>query len=233
MFLNKKVWIVGGTHGIGKALDAELTRLGAKVISSGRSAAKYQLDVNNVAQIKEAQQQIIKDFGEIDILVYASGVYKPMSCVDFKLEEAIEISRTNFEGALNVLSIMTPYFVKKESGHIAIISSIAGYFGLPNSIAYSASKAALISVCETLKIELRHHHIKVQMINPGFVKTRLTDKNDFPMPFIIESREAAQIIARGLDSNKFEIHFPKRLTYIFKFLYLLPRRIRIFLLSLI
>lgn len=231
MFENKKIWIIGGTSGIGEALVKELESAGAKVIVSGRTSQNYSLDVNNLAEIKNAKEKILNDFGEIDMMIFASGVYTPMTSDNIKIEEALKIIRTNFEGAVNVLSEIIPYFIEKKSGHIAIVSSIAGYFGLPNAFGYSASKAALTNLCESLKIELTKHNIKVQLISPGFVKTRLTAGNKFPMPFIIDADKAANIIKKGLNSNKFEIHFPKIFTSWFKLLQILPKKLRIFLLS--
>lgn len=231
MFKDKIIWIIGGTSGIGEALASQLNEAGAKVIASGRTSKNYNFDVNDLAKIKIVKSQILTDFGKIDIMIYASGAYSPMSSSEIKIEEARNIIRTNFEGAVNVLSEIIPYFLEKKSGHIAIISSLAGYFGLPNAFGYSSSKAALTNLTESLRIELKRTNIKVQLISPGFVKTRLTDKNNFKMPFIITADKAAEIIINGLTSNKFEIHFPKIFSYWFKFLEILPRRIRIFLLS--
>ena len=135
----------------------------------------------------------------------------------------------NLNGFLNLLNVITPQMVKQKSGQIAVIASVAGYCGLPKSFAYGASKAALINLCEGIYPELQKHGIAISVINPGFVKTRLTDKNSFKMPFIISVKSAAEEIVKGLQKRQFEIHFPKKFTFFLKVLRLLPYRVFFFI----
>jgi len=131
-------------------------------------------------------------------------------------------------GALNCLDVVIKKMLVQKSGHIALVASVAGYIGLPKSMSYGASKAALINLAETLYAELSHFNINVSVINPGFVKTRLTDLNNFKMPAIIEAEEAAQIIIKDLEAKKFEIHFPKKFTIWLKILRILPYSLMLF-----
>jgi short-subunit dehydrogenase len=152
-----------------------------------------------------------------------------MSSYEIDLAEAKKINDVNFVGALNCLDVVIKKMVEKKSGHIALVASVAGYVGLPKSLAYGASKAALINLAETLYAELSHFNIDVSVINPGFVKTRLTDLNKFKMPAMIGTEEAAQIIVRELKAKKFEIHFPKKFTIWLKILKILPYSLIFFL----
>ena len=128
----------------------------------------------------------------------------------------------NLHGVLRVLSYVLPAFVARDAGTIVLTGSVAGYRGLPGALGYGLSKAALIHLAENLQIDLARTNVKIRLINPGFVKTQLTDKNDFAMPFIITPHAAAKAIMRGLRGNRFEIHFPKRFSYLLKLLRLLP-----------
>jgi len=128
----------------------------------------------------------------------------------------------NYMGVVNCLQAAVPAYIERRGGHIAVVSSVAGYQGLPNASAYGASKAALINMCEALQPELAACNVKLQLINPGFVRTPLTDLNEFPMPFLMEVEDAAACIIRGLNRNSFEISFPKRFTWLLKFMQILP-----------
>jgi short-subunit dehydrogenase len=146
----------------------------------------------------------------------------------FDLSEAKKINEVNFVGALNCLDVVIKKMLAQKSGHIALVASVSGYIGLPKSLVYGASKAALINLAETLYAELSHFNINVSVINPGFVKTRLTELNKFTMPAIIGADEAAQIIIKDLEAKKFEIHFPKRFTFWLKILKVLPYKLMFF-----
>jgi short-subunit dehydrogenase len=186
------------------------------------------LDVCDVNSIKKSFAELLEKFQKIDLVIFCSGLYEPMSVTDFNLDSAKKIIDVNLIGFLNLLHVITPQMLKQKSGHIATISSVAGYLGLPQSLAYGASKAALINLCEGIYPELQRHKIDLSVINPGFVKTRLTDQNTFQMPFLISSTEAANIIFHGLEKKSFEIHFPKKFTFILKFLRILPYQIFFF-----
>lgn len=241
--MKKTCWIIGASEGIGESLVRKFHKEGYNLAISARNLEKLQeiknslddeilvekLDVVNVSEIANAQQKILEKFEKIDLVIFCSALYKPMPAFDFDLKLAQQITEVNFSGFVNFLSVILPQMKKQQSGHIATIASVAGYIGLPNSFTYGASKAAIINLCEGIYGELKRENINLSVINPGFVKTRLTDKNDFKMPFLISSDEAANEIFQGIIQKKFEIHFPKKFTIILKILRLLPYKILLFL----
>ncbi len=170
-------------------------------------------------------------WGLPDIVIYNAGTYEPMGAKAFNIHQAEIMVDVNFRGSLRILSYILPAFFARGSGHIVLVGSVAGYSGLPNAIGYGASKAALIHLAENLHADLQQTTIKVQLVNPGFVKTRLTEKNTFAMPFIITPETAAQRIVLGMSSTRFEIAFPMRFVWILKFLRLLPYSIYFWLLK--
>ncbi len=242
----KNCWIIGASSGIGMELVKKFYENDYNVIISARSLPDLQnlkteievdnknsnkeifianFDVANLDNFSEALKNILQKFVKIDLVIFASAIYERMEAENFDLALAKKIMEVNFNGFLNLLHLILPHFLQQKSGHIACIASVAGYSGLPQSFAYGASKSALINLCEGIYPELKHKNIDLSIINPGFVKTRLTDKNDFEMPFIITPKQASQYIYDGIIANKFEIHFPKKFTYILKFLRILPYRI--------
>ena len=250
--MKKNCWIVGASYGIGEALARKFYDSGYDVILSARSLEKLDqlkqnllndfdsknnrneiltsvLDVSDLSSIQKSFAELLEKFEKIDLVIFCSGLYKPMSVSDFDLDFAKKIVDVNFIGFLNLLHVVKAQMYKQKSGHIAAISSVAGYCGLPQSFAYGASKAGLINLCEGIYPELQRAGIDLSVINPGFVKTRLTDQNSFKMPFLISSKEAAEIIFYGLEKKYFEIHFPKKFTFILKFLRILPYQIFFFL----
>lgn len=233
----KKIWLVGASEGIGESLAGALALRGAQVCVSARSKDKIEalvaalpgsghmalsLDVTDGDSVRRAWQELCARWGTADTMVYNAGTYDPMSVKDFDLAKTERMLDVNFHGALRVLDCIIPPMVSRKSGHIVLVASIAAYSGLPKALGYGASKAALLHLAENAHIDLADSHIKVQVVSPGFVKTRLTDKNEFPMPFIITPEIAAERIAAGMESNCFDIHFPKRFTLILKTLRLLP-----------
>ena len=240
----KKIWITGASSGIGKALAEKFALEGWKVAVSARRETilnemskdknifSYPLDVTNQGQVSEIFKKIINDFGKLDLCVFSSGTYDP------KLEQEINITQnkfvmeTNFFGVLHCIKSVEKYFKDKRDGHISIVSSIAAYRGLPNSSGYGPSKAALTNLTESLYFDFKKYNVRISLISPGFIKTPLTDKNDFPMPFIKSPNFAANKMFKGLTkSNAFEIHFPKELTLFLKFLRILPYTIYLFLIN--
>jgi len=235
----KKIWLVGASEGIGAALASQLAAKGATLLLSARSKDKIEalaatlpggnhaalaLDVTALATIQEAWGHI-SNMGGIDIVIYNAGAYDPMSAREFNLEKTEGMLDVNFRGALRVLDCALPAFITRQSGHVVLVASVAAYSGLPNAIGYGASKAALLHLGENLRLDLDKSNIKVQVVSPGFVKTRLTEKNTFSMPFMVSPELAAERIVRGMATRDFEIHFPKRFTYILKFLRILPYRL--------
>jgi NADP-dependent 3-hydroxy acid dehydrogenase YdfG len=236
-FHGKKVWLVGASEGIGEELAKQLAASGALVCVSARNAQKLQslvaslpgaanialpLDVTQGEAVRKAWEQLSAGWGAPDLVVYNAGSYDPLSVRDFDLEKTERMFDVNFNGALRVLACVIPPMVARKSGHIALVASVAAYSGLPRALGYGASKAALLHLAENARIDLADSGINVQVVSPGFVKTRLTDKNEFKMPFLITADVAAREIMRGLAGNAFDIHFPKRFTCILKCLRLLP-----------
>lgn len=234
----KHVWLVGASAGIGAALARELARRGAKLALSSRSADKLQMlgiadalllpcDASNVASLSSARGQVIAAWGRIDLVLYLAGDYEPMGADDFNLAAAEHLVDVNFLGAMRLASV-----VLKDLGPgsgIAFVASVAGYRGLPKSIAYGPGKAALIHFAECLYLDLSPRNIGVWVINPGFVSTRLTAKNDFDMPALLTVEQAALALVKGLGQGRFEIDFPKRFTRTMKLLAHLPYRAYFFL----
>lgn len=219
------VWLVGASTGIGRATAELLHRRGAKVVVSARNAALLDsfekahagslgitLDVTDRAALAGATQQIVDKFGRLDMAVYCAGYHQPMRATDFKLDVALQHDRINYVGALHLLDVVLPVLLKQGFGHLSLISSVAGYRGLPTSLAYGPTKAALINLAQTLYLDLHPLGIGASLINPGFVETPLTAKNEFTMPALITPDEAAREIVKGWEAGRFEIHFPKRFT---------------------
>ena len=230
----KTVWLVGASSGIGRATAHALHAQGAKVFVSARNqqaldmfaaehpgAVALVLDAGDAASIKAAAQ-VVLSAGPLDLVLYCAGYYKEMRATEFDLQTMLEHQRINYIGALYVLDAVLPYFVKRQAGHISLVSSVAGYRGLPKSLAYGPTKAALINLAETLYVDLQDSHVGVSLVCPGFVETPLTAQNQFTMPGLITPEQAAREILRGWASGQFEIHFPKRFTFFMKALALLP-----------
>ena len=230
----KTVWLVGASTGIGRATAHKLHTLGAKVIVSARSqqaldafaaehpgATVLAMDAADVVSV-EAAAQIVLSTGPLDLVLYCAGYYKEMRATEFDLEQMLRHNQVNYVGALYVLSAVLPYFLARKAGHISLVSSVAGYRGLPQGLAYGPTKAALINLAETLHVDLKDSQIGVSLISPGFVETSLTAQNKFSMPGLIKPEKAAEEILRGWARGEFEIHFPKRFTFFMKALALLP-----------
>ena len=230
----KTVWLVGASSGIGRATAHALHAQGAKVFVSARNqqaldmfaaehpgAVALVLDAGDAASVKAAAQ-VVLSAGPLDLVLYCAGYYKEMRATEFDLQIMLEHQRINYIGALYVLDAVLPYFVKRQAGHISLVSSVAGYRGLPKSLAYGPTKAALINLAETLYVDLQDSHVGVSLVCPGFVETPLTAQNQFTMPGLITPEQAAREILRGWASGQFEIHFPKRFTFFMKALALLP-----------
>jgi short-subunit dehydrogenase len=242
-YKNKNILIVGGSYGIGEALCTQLAEAGATLAIVARSEEKIntlcdQLPGNHLAircdLAKKSEIDILADKIEAEwkqthLIIFCAGTYQPMSIENFNLGEAKKIALLNFNSLLDFIDSFLPLIKQKRMSQLAIISSVAGYFGMPNSLAYGASKAAVSNLTESLHYELKKYHTKVQLINPGFVKTRLTDKNTFSMPAIISADKAAQIIIQKLPKKHFEITFPFAFAITMKMLSLLPYKIRFWL----
>ena len=234
--MSKKVWIAGASSGIGRALAIKFANEGWQVAASARrenllqnlnnnnsNIHSFPLDIKDETNTKKVFQDIIEKFQTIDICVFCAGIHDPDAEKKLSTEKIREIMETNFFGTLNCIMAVNSYFRERKSGHIAIVSSVAGYRGLPAASGYCASKAALTSLAESLYFDFKRKNIKVSLISPGFIKTPLTDKNKFPMPMIKSPEYAAEKIFIGLiRKNSFEIHFPKSFTIFVKLLKIMP-----------
>ncbi|MET0334149.1 MAG: SDR family NAD(P)-dependent oxidoreductase [Rhizobacter sp.] len=223
------VWLVGASTGIGRATASALHARGAKVIVSARNAAALgafeiahpgsvglALDATDRAAMNDAAQRLVRDHGRIDLALYCAGYYKAMRATEFSLDEALRHQEVNYVGALHLLDAVLPVLRRQQGGHLSLVSSVAGYRGLPNSLAYGPTKAALINLAETLYMDLQPLGIGTSVINPGFVETPLTAQNEFSMPALLTPEQAAQEILKGWGQGRFEIHFPKRFTLCLK-----------------
>lgn len=229
-FSQKRVWIIGASSGIGKAVAIALANQGAELILSARSEQSllelnqmlgglHQVEVLDVTDSKDVCFTA-KSLEQIDSVLFFAASYQPASLADMNIEHAKQTVNINLNGALNVIAAVLPLMREQGFGQIALCASVAGYVGLPNGQPYSATKAAIINLAESLRVEQPDLDIKV--INPGFVSTPMTAKNRFKMPMIISPEQAAEAIVKGLQTKRFEIHFPKRFTYFLKLLKSLP-----------
>jgi len=233
-------WITGAGKGIGRALAKRLSEEGWTVAASARTeqdlsslAAEcppgrvhaFPLDVTDQELTEAAVNDIETRLGEIDLAVLNAGTHIPVTVDDFSAEPFRRLVETNLMGTVNCLAQLIPRFVARGCGNIAVVASVAGYRGLPTSAAYGATKAALINMCEALKPDLDRRGVRLTIINPGFVETPLTDRNDFPMPFLIPVEEAVDHIMRGLKGSAFETAFPWRFALLMKLLRILPDRL--------
>lgn len=236
--VDKRIWIIGASHGIGERLSCHLASEGATVIASGRDKSALKqlcaglpgdddhlclpMDVQDERQVRDTLRTILNHYGVLDIVIYMAGVYSPSNAWNFSLPDARETININLSGIYTVLHSVIPEFIRQRHGHIMLTGSIVGYRGFPGTLAYGPSKAAVHHLAETLKLELSHRNIRVQIANPGFVQTRMTQEHEDILPSLITADEAAQAICKGLKSRRFEIHFPKRLTYLLKLVRVLP-----------
>ena len=238
----KKIWITGASSGIGKAVAKKFASEGWKVAVSARrkelldelakdqNITSFPLDVTNRTQISDVFKRILSEFGNLDLCLFSSGTYEPKDEQNIDSDKIKNVMNVNFLGVIDCVKAVEDFFKKKKSGHISIVSSIAGYRGLPNSSGYGPSKAALTNFSESIYFDFKKFGVRVSIVSPGFIKTPLTDKNEFPMPFLKTPEYAAEKIFKGLiKSSSFEIHFPKGLTLTLKFLRILPYKLYLFL----
>ena len=237
----RRAWVLGASSGIGRATASALHARGAQVVVSARGDAALQtfvdqhpgsvalaLDTADREKVQAAAASLLAA-GPLDMVFYCAGYYREMRATDFDLDEMLRHQQVNYVGALHVLSGVLPAMLEAaqggQAGHLSLISSVAGFRGLPKSLAYGPTKAALINLAETLYLDLHDLGIGVSVINPGFVATPLTAGNDFTMPALISPEVAAEAILQGWERGEFDIHFPKRFTRVMKLLRLLPYRL--------
>lgn len=235
----KKVWLVGASSGIGAALAANLKNRGCILAVSARrqppldkiidgaapGSMALPMDVTDAQAVQQASDTLLEKWGQVDLVVWLAGTYQPMQVSDFDLKRAVTTVNANVIGPLNGLAALLPPMLGGRCAGLALVSSVAGYRGLPRSMVYGPTKAAVTNLAESLYLDLHPKGVGIWVINPGFVETPLTDKNDFKMPALMSPEEAAEAIVEGFARGQFEIHFPKRFTRGLKLLKRLPYRL--------
>ncbi len=235
----RRVWVVGASSGIGAALATELLQLGARVAVSARRADRLQalaqdhasaivapFDIVDIDAWGAQYRAICDQAGGVDLIVFCAADYQPERSWEVTAAGAAHTLAVNLGSVYTGLATVLPDMLARGSGGVAIVASVAGYLGLPNASVYGPGKAALINLAELLYLDLHPRGLDVYLVNPGFVQTSLTAKNDFPMPALQTPQAAAQAIRRGLARGAFEIHFPKRFTWAIKLVRMLPYRLR-------
>jgi len=235
-----RVWIVGASTGIGAETAKLMLARGARVALSARSAEKLSsvagdaltdgraivepLDFTDPAAVEAAWERIVAAWDGVDLVLVVAGTHEEMRAWELTGPKARALLETNLHAVIGTVAAVVPTLLEQERGAIGIVASVAGYGGLPKALVYGASKAALINFTETLYLDLHARGLGVYLINPGFVRTPLTARNDFPMPHLIDADRAAREIVAGLERGEFEIHFPKAFSRKLKLLRLLPYR---------
>ena len=228
----KRYWLVGASEGLGAALAHQLACAGVEVIISARSQDKLNalvselpgnvssqvVDVSDRASVEVAAQAV----GDVDGVVFLAGVYWPMTSQNWDASRAEAMADINFTGAIRVMGSVMPMMQDRGSGHLVITGSLSGFRGLPGAIGYAASKAGTMALAESMYADLRGGGIDVQLANPGFIKTRLTEKNNFNMPFIMEPVEAAHEMFELMNSDRFKKSFPRAFSWVFRLSQFMP-----------
>lgn len=231
-FKGKRYWIVGASEGLGRAVAEQLSRSDAEVIVSARNmdrlrelvetlpgkAQAVHVDVRDRISVETAAAKI----GRIDGVVFLAGVYWPMKAAEWDAAKVEMMCDINFTGAARVLGAVMPRMLESNAGHIVLTGSLSGFRGLPGAIGYGASKAGVMYLAESMKADLRGSGIDVQVVNPGFIRTRLTDKNSFRMPFIMEPDEAAHELVAHMRTGHFKRSFPRLFSWMFRLSQFLP-----------
>jgi NADP-dependent 3-hydroxy acid dehydrogenase YdfG len=231
-FRGKRYWLVGASEGLGRALAERLSAAGAEVILSARSADRLAevaaslpgpstvlpVDVADAASVRGAAAAA----GQIDGVVFLAGLYWPMAAQDWNADQVETMCDVNFTGCARIIGAALPAMVARGTGHVVITGSLSGFRGLPGAIGYGASKAGVMALAECMQADLRGSGIVVQVANPGFIRTRLTDKNTFSMPFLMEPAEAADHMFRHMQTDRFKVSFPTVFSWLFRLSQFLP-----------
>lgn len=240
-YAGRRVWVIGASTGIGAAIARDLLARGARVALSARKRELLDqiahghpetlvapLDVTDHASVLAAASEIGARWGGLDLVLVVAGTHHEMRAQTWDLTAARRLLDVNLHGVLHCVDAALPLIRRTGPGAgIAIVSSVAGYIGLPRSLIYGASKAALINFTESLHGDLRPEGFGVYLVNPGFVDTPLTQKNDFKMPALMSAEDAARVTLDEIAAGRFEIHYPKRFTRGLKLLRVLPYRLQL------
>ena len=235
----RRMWLIGASTGIGAALAPDLVSEGVLLAISSRNEAELNnvadnatrfgtrpvvkaLDVTDPEAVKRVHAELTSEWGRIDVLFYNAGTWLQAPVEDFDAENAARQVEVNLIGMMRCVGSVLSDMVAKRDGDIVGMASVAGYRGYPRAAGYSSSKAGAIAFLQSIRLELHRYDVGVTTINPGFVKTPLTDLNHFSMPFMISAEEASRVIVQGLLAGDTEIHFPKRLSWPLKLLTALP-----------
>ncbi|MEM9794956.1 MAG: SDR family NAD(P)-dependent oxidoreductase [Pseudomonadota bacterium] len=225
-FKGKRYWLIGASEGLGAALARKLSNAGAEVILSARSEDKLHAlsdklsgrssvvtcNVADRASVEEAYDKV----GQIDGMVFLAGVYWPLKAQEWDAEKVEAMADVNFTGAIRAVGAVIGDMVSRDAGHIVLTGSLSGFRGLPGATGYGASKAGVMWLAEGMHADLRQTGVQVQVANPGFIRTRLTDKNDFEMPFLMEPDQAAQEMFELMCSDDFKRSFPTVFSWLFR-----------------
>ncbi|MBI3515724.1 MAG: SDR family NAD(P)-dependent oxidoreductase [Proteobacteria bacterium] len=235
------VWITGASSGLGRAVALRYAGAGAMVAASARSAEAmatlaaapaaagrihaFPVDVTDRVAMVDTVARIEAALGPIELAILNAGTHEPVDAQHFDAAVFDRLFAVNLTGTVNGLHAILPRLIARRTGQVALVASVAGYGGLPTAAAYGATKAAMINLAEALKFDLDPLGVRLSLVNPGFVRTPLTDQNPFPMPALMEVDDAARALVRGLARGGFEVTFPRRFTYVVKLLRLLPYRL--------
>ena len=226
----KRYWLIGASEGLGASLARHMAKDGAQLVLSARSPEKLRdladtlgaqalpMDVSDAVSVSRAAETV----GEIDGVVYLAGAYWPMRAQAWQVDQSVAMAEVNFTGALRVLGHVVPPMAARGHGHVVLTGSLSGFVGLPGAIGYAASKAAVMSLAETLDLDLRNTGVDVQLVNPGFIRTRLTDKNTFAMRQIMEPADAAQRMLNHMKTRRFALSYPAPFAWVFRLARFLP-----------
>lgn len=230
-FSGKRYWLVGASEGLGRALAQQMAAEGAELILSARDAGRLAdlaaslsgaravpCDVADDASVARAAEAA----GPVDGVVFLAGVYWPVAARDWDAARVTAMCDVNFTGCARVLGAVVPGMVARGSGHIVITGSLSGFRGLPGAVGYAASKAGCMMLAECLHADLRGTGVRVQVANPGFIRTRLTARNDFPMPFLMEPGAAAAAMLAHMRTGRFKANFPRVFSWFFRLGQLMP-----------
>lgn len=222
----KRYWLVGASEGLGRAVAHRMSRAGVDLVVSARSEDRLQtlvaalpgrasyvpVDISDARSVDEAADEV----GEVDGFVFLAGVYWPQSAQSWDAGQVEAMFDINLTGAARCLGRVVPAFVARNRGHIVLTGSLSGFRGLPGAVGYAASKAGVMSLAETLHADLRGTGVEVQCVNPGFIRTRLTDRNDFRMPFIMDPDSAAAAYFEHMTTDRFAKSYPIPFSWLFR-----------------